>query len=89
MNQVLYSVAGHFVGAGSAVYAGTKFTVRAISEGLRKEEYGNNIRSTIISPGMVMFELPESITDMDFNHNCFKEDKVVHTSKKIVCNQGI
>ncbi|ANY67167.1 oxidoreductase [Paenibacillus sp. BIHB 4019] len=62
----LSSVAGHFVGAGSAVYAGTKFAVRAISEGLRKEEYGNNIRSTIISPGMVKSELPESITDTDF-----------------------
>jgi NADP-dependent 3-hydroxy acid dehydrogenase YdfG len=62
----LSSVAGHFVGAGSAVYAGTKFAVRAISEGLRKEEYGNNIRSTIISPGMVQSELIESITDKNF-----------------------
>jgi NADP-dependent 3-hydroxy acid dehydrogenase YdfG len=62
----LSSVAGHFVGAGSAVYAATKFAVRAISEGLRKEEYGNNIRSTIISPGMVKSELPESITDTEF-----------------------
>ncbi|WP_152401634.1 SDR family oxidoreductase [Paenibacillus cellulositrophicus] len=62
----LSSVAGHVVGAGSAVYAGTKFAVRAISEGLRKEEADNNIRSTIISPGMVKSELPESITDMEF-----------------------
>lgn len=62
----LSSVAGHFVGAGSAVYAGTKFAVRAISEGLRKEEAANNIRSTIISPGMVKSELPESITDTNF-----------------------
>ncbi|MGM0878522.1 MAG: SDR family oxidoreductase [Bacillota bacterium] len=62
----LSSVAGHFVGAGSAVYAGTKFAVRAISEGLRKEEFGNNIRTTIISPGMVKSELTESITDINF-----------------------
>jgi NADP-dependent 3-hydroxy acid dehydrogenase YdfG len=62
----LSSVAGHFVGAGSSVYAGTKFAVRAISEGLRKEEAANNIRSTIISPGMVKSELPESITDTNF-----------------------
>ena len=34
----LSSVAGRVVGAGSTVYAGTKFAVRAISEGLRKEE---------------------------------------------------
>jgi len=57
----LSSVAGHFVGAASAVYAGTKFAVRAISEGLRKEEAANNIRSTIISPGMVKSELTETI----------------------------
>lgn len=61
----LSSVAGHFVGPGSTVYAGTKFAVRAISEGLRKEEAGNNIRSTIISPGAVQSELINSITDMD------------------------
>ncbi|MED1203904.1 SDR family oxidoreductase [Heyndrickxia acidicola] len=59
------SVAGHVVGAGSTVYAGTKHAVRAISEGLRKEEAGNNIRSTIISPGAVATELTNSITDMD------------------------
>ncbi|WP_462413445.1 SDR family oxidoreductase [Neobacillus sp. Marseille-QA0830] len=59
------SVAGHVVGPGSTVYAGTKHAVRAISEGLRKEEAGNNIRSTIISPGAVATELTNSITDMD------------------------
>lgn len=61
----LSSVAGHVVGAGSTVYAGTKFAVRAITEGLRKEEYSNNIRTTIISPGAVTSELINSITDMD------------------------
>jgi NADP-dependent 3-hydroxy acid dehydrogenase YdfG len=61
----LSSVAGHFVGPGSTVYAGTKFAVRAIAEGLRKEEAGNNIRSTIISPGAVQSELINLITDMD------------------------
>lgn len=59
------SVAGHVVGPGSSVYAGTKFAVRAISEGLRKEESSNNIRSTIISPGAVDTELTHTITDMD------------------------
>jgi NADP-dependent 3-hydroxy acid dehydrogenase YdfG len=49
----------------SSVYAGTNFAVRAISEGLRKEELGNNIRTTIISPGAVKSELINSITDMD------------------------
>ncbi|PZE19541.1 SDR family oxidoreductase [Paenibacillus xerothermodurans] len=61
----LSSVAGHVVGPTSTVYAATKHAVRAISEGLRKEEYSNNIRSTIISPGAVKSELTESITDPD------------------------
>ena len=40
-----------------------KFAVRAIMEGLRKEELKNNIRTTIISPGAVNTELTETITD--------------------------
>jgi NADP-dependent 3-hydroxy acid dehydrogenase YdfG len=59
------SVAGHVVGAGSTVYASTKHAVRAISEGLRKEEFSNNIRSTIISPGAVTSELIDAVTDPD------------------------
>ncbi len=59
------SIAGHQVGAGGAVYSATKFAVCAISEGLRKEEFANNIRVTIISPGAVSTELTETITDMD------------------------
>ena len=48
----------------SAVYSGTKFAVRAITEGLRKEEsVENNIRATIISPGAVDTELKDHITD--------------------------
>lgn len=55
------SVAGHKISMGSAVYAGTKFAVRAISEGLRQEVDG--IRTTIISPGAVRTELPLGISD--------------------------
>lgn len=57
------SVAGHVVYPGSAVYCGTKFAVRAIMEGLRQEERENNIRSTIISPGLVDTELYTTIND--------------------------
>jgi NADP-dependent 3-hydroxy acid dehydrogenase YdfG len=57
------SVAGHKVGPGSAVYAATKFAVRALSEGLRQEVKPYNIRTTVISPGAVVTELPNSITD--------------------------
>ena len=57
------SVAGHRVGPGFAVYAATKFAVRALSEGLRQEVKPYNIRTTVISPGAVATELPNSVTD--------------------------
>jgi NADP-dependent 3-hydroxy acid dehydrogenase YdfG len=58
---------GHFINIASAagikvfspggtVYSGTKFAVRAISEGLR-QEVGGNIRTTVLSPGAVDSEL--------------------------------
>jgi NADP-dependent 3-hydroxy acid dehydrogenase YdfG len=57
------SVAGHRVGPGFAVYAATKYAVRALSEGLRQEVKPYNIRTTVISPGAVATELPNTITD--------------------------
>ena len=60
------SVAGHKVRAGGAVYAATKHAVRVISEGLRQEVKPHNIRTTIISPGAVDTELPNSISEPDF-----------------------
>jgi NADP-dependent 3-hydroxy acid dehydrogenase YdfG len=59
------SVAGHKVSPGGAVYAATKFAVRALSEGLRMEVKPYNIRTTIISPGAVATELPNSVTEAD------------------------
>ncbi|WP_109434090.1 MULTISPECIES: SDR family oxidoreductase [Aquimarina] len=53
----LSSVAGVKVfSPGGTVYSGTKFAVRAISEGLR-HEVGGNIRTTSIEPGLVDSEL--------------------------------
>jgi NADP-dependent 3-hydroxy acid dehydrogenase YdfG len=59
------SVAGHKVGPGFAVYAATKHAVRALSEGLRQEVKPYNIRTTVISPGAVATELPDSVTAPD------------------------
>jgi NADP-dependent 3-hydroxy acid dehydrogenase YdfG len=59
------SVAGHKVRPGGTVYSATKSAVRVISEGLRQEVKPYNIRTTIISPGAVESELPDSITDPD------------------------
>jgi NADP-dependent 3-hydroxy acid dehydrogenase YdfG len=59
------SVAGHKIGPDFAVYAATKHAVRALAEGLRQEVKPYNIRTTIISPGAVATELPNSVTETD------------------------
>ncbi len=60
------SVAGRKVTRDSSgVYAGTKFAVGAISEGLRQELLEDNIRVTIVEPGAVATELTDHITDED------------------------
>ena len=56
------STAAFRVTPGQSVYAGTKLAVRAISEGLRQEA-GENLRVTIVSPGMTLTNFAESITD--------------------------
>ena len=59
------SVAGHKVTPAGAVYAATKHAVRALSEGLRQEVKPYNIRTTVISPGAVATELPNTISEPD------------------------
>src|SRR6266436_9285269 len=63
---------GHFVNTAStagiitkpnqSVYSGTKFAVRAISEGLRQEA-GDKLRVTIISPGFVRTNFTDGVTN--------------------------
>jgi len=63
---------GHFVNTSStaglitkptmSVYSGTKSAVHAISEGLRQEA-GDKLRVTIISPGFVQTNLADSMTN--------------------------
>ncbi|MBK0678687.1 SDR family oxidoreductase [Klebsiella oxytoca] len=55
------SVAGHTISAGGAIYSATKYSVRVISEALRKEVKPYNIRTTVLSPGAVDTELPASV----------------------------
>lgn len=52
----LGSVAGRSVYPGGAVYAATKFAVRAINDALRMDLLGTPIRVTNIEPGMVETE---------------------------------
>lgn len=55
------SIAAHMVMPSAAVYCATKHAVWAITEGLRQEH--DDIRTTIISPGVVKTELGNDITD--------------------------
>lgn len=55
------STGARAVGPSCAVYCASKFAVRAISEGLRQES--NNIRVTVLSPGVTATELGNDITD--------------------------
>lgn len=71
------SIAGHLVFPNSSVYSGTKFAVQAITEGLRKEEHVNNIRTTIISPGTIATELLESISDLELKSASVEANKKV------------
>ena len=66
------SVAGHKVRPGSAVYAATKAAILTLSEGLRQEVKPYNIRTTVISPGAVATELPNSVTEADIAENVKK-----------------
>lgn len=56
------STAAHRIVPNMAVYAATKFAVRAISEGLRQEA-GDKLRVTVISPGFTRTGFAESVTD--------------------------
>jgi NADP-dependent 3-hydroxy acid dehydrogenase YdfG len=66
------SVAGHKVRPGNTVYSATKSAVRVISEGLRQEVKPYNIRTTVISPGAVASELPDTVTEPDVAENVRK-----------------
>jgi len=59
----LSSVAGRIANPRVAVYAATKFGVCAFSDALRKEVRKDQIRVTVIEPGITATELPSHITD--------------------------
>ncbi|MCP3928703.1 MAG: SDR family oxidoreductase [Bacteroidetes bacterium] len=51
------SILGTKVRAEAGAYAGTKYAIEALSEGLRLELAGTGVRVTAIQPGLVMTEL--------------------------------
>ncbi|HBN89060.1 MAG TPA: oxidoreductase, partial [Rheinheimera sp.] len=77
------SIAAHTVFPTAAVYCGTKFAVRAISDGLRMET--KKVRVTTISPGVVESELAHTTTDSatkawleDFRQVALKPDAIAN-----------
>ncbi|BBD64564.1 short-chain dehydrogenase/reductase SDR [Nostoc commune NIES-4072] len=56
-------MAGRTARAGVGVYNATKWGVNAVSEALRQEVHKDNIRVTIIEPGLVDTEIDSQITD--------------------------
>jgi NADP-dependent 3-hydroxy acid dehydrogenase YdfG len=60
----IVSTAGLTISPTMAVYAGTKNAVRTISEGLRQEA-GDKLRVTCISPGFVNTDFADSMTNSE------------------------
>lgn len=59
----LSSVAGRIITVGNGVYNVSKWGVNVFSEALRKEVYADNIKVTIVGPGVVETELFEKIAN--------------------------
>lgn len=80
------SVAGHFTGEGSSVYSATKYAMRAVMEGLRVEEVGKGIKSTLISPGHAQTELAAKISDPKLREAVLKSESETSLSANDVAN---
>ncbi len=55
------SGSGYTSGAGSAVYSGTKFALRALTDALREEERPHGVRVSSIHPGRVATDMQEEL----------------------------
>ncbi len=67
------SAAGRWTYPGGAVYCATKFAVRAISESIRMDLIGKNIRVTNIEPGMAETEFSQTrLGDIEKAKNVYR-----------------
>lgn len=55
------SGSGYTSGAGSAIYSGTKFALRAFTDALRQEEKANGVRVCSIHPGRVATDMQQEL----------------------------
>lgn len=70
------STAGRKAYDNHAVYCGTKFAVHAITESMRKEASGRNVRVLVVAPGVVETALLSHTTDKEIvdNYNEWKKE---------------
>ncbi|MGL4288709.1 MAG: SDR family oxidoreductase [Phreatobacter sp.] len=66
------SIADRRVVSTAAVYSGTKYAVRAISEGLR-QEVGPAVRVTLVAPGATESELALTISDPELRRAAIED----------------
>lgn len=66
---LLGSTAGRWVYPGGTVYCATKFAVRAIAEGLKRDLQGTSLRVSLVSPGLVETEFTQVRFDGDASHD--------------------
>jgi NADP-dependent 3-hydroxy acid dehydrogenase YdfG len=59
------STAAHKTVPNQSVYSGTKYAIRAISEGLRQEVAEEKLRVTIISPGFTRTNFADNVTNAE------------------------
>jgi NADP-dependent 3-hydroxy acid dehydrogenase YdfG len=59
------STAAHKTVPNQSVYSGTKYAIRAISDGLRQEVAEEKLRVTIISPGFTRTNFADHLTNAD------------------------
>ena len=72
------SIAGRKTFPDHAAYCATKFAVHALSENIRGEIAGSNVRMTVIAPGVVETELLSHTTDNSIidNYNSWKANTI-------------
>ncbi|KAL7634970.1 UNVERIFIED_CONTAM: hypothetical protein RMT77_013955 [Armadillidium vulgare] len=87
------SICGHQVLVGSShFYTGTKFAVRALSEGLRQELQAANsgIKLSVVSPGLVKTEILDNIEKQELAKQVFesntslKSEDIAHSVSQIL-----
>ncbi|NJC23582.1 NADP-dependent 3-hydroxy acid dehydrogenase YdfG [Arthrobacter pigmenti] len=59
------SGSGYNSGAGSSVYSGTKFALRALTDALREEERANGVRVSSIHPGRVATDMQQELHEFE------------------------